>query len=104
MQVRLGKFEQCRRRAEPVFLQMNESARQLDQTFVKGIVRPLPACQPEFLQNIMRFVEQPLIEACKITEIMGVQILSVAILDQGGNFWALLAHTRRVTQPVVEKQ
>ena len=57
LQIRLGEFEQSCRRAKAVLLQVNESARQLDHSLVKGMVRTLPIGQPEFFQNIMRFVE-----------------------------------------------
>ena len=72
-QVRFREFEQSRRRPEPAFLEMNESARQLDESLVKRVVRLTPLSQPEFFQDIVRFIKKLAIETLEVPEIMRVQ-------------------------------
>ena len=58
---------------EPIFLQVNERAGELDQAFVKRAVRFLADGEPQILQYIMRLVEKLLVEVIKIAEVMRVQ-------------------------------
>jgi hypothetical protein len=80
-QVRPGESEQGGGRPEPPLLQMDEGARELDQAFVKCVVRTASAFQPEFLQNIVRLIKLPFVEAIEIAQVMGVQITSPKGID-----------------------
>src|SRR6266511_492561 len=71
---------------------MDESARQLDQAFVKRAVRPVSVGQPEFLEHIVRFVKQAAIKTFEVAQVVRRQFLPAATVDQGGNLRALFAH------------
>jgi hypothetical protein len=89
-----GEFEQRGRRAQPIFLQMNESAGELDEPLIKRIIRPLTIPEPKLLQHIVRLIKKRPVEAFKIPEVMRVQILTPATVDQGRDFGALFTHVR----------
>src|SRR5262249_39286640 len=72
--------------------QMNESARQLDQSFVESAIRSGALSEPEFFQHIVRFVEKLAIKALEVTEVMGVQVAAVETFDQRGDLAAFLIH------------
>ena len=80
-QVRFREFEQSRRRPEPAFLEVDESACQLNQAFVEGIVRLAPLSQPEFFQDIVGFIKKLAIETLEVPEIMRVQLPSPESFD-----------------------
>lgn len=75
---------------------MHKRAGQLNQAFVKKMIRAVSLAQPKFFEHIVRFVKQSAIKALKIAEIMRVQIFSPAAFDQRGNFRALFAHAENV--------
>src|SRR6267154_731217 len=85
---------------------MNKGARQLNQPFVKGIIRTFTLRQPDFFQHVMGFIKQLLIEAFEITQVVGIQISPVEFLDGSGNLFALTAHRRksRVQSPKSKAQ
>ena len=56
-QIRIGQPEERDGRAEPVLLEVNEGACQLDQAFVEGRVGTLALAQPERFQHLMRLVK-----------------------------------------------
>src|SRR5688572_28638212 len=90
------KFEQGRGRAQALFLQMNECAGELNQALVEAIIRAVASLpEPKFLQHVMRFIEHLPIEAFEVTNIVRGQILTPALFDQCGDFWTLLAHSKR---------
>jgi hypothetical protein len=80
-QVRFREFEQSRRRPEPAFLQVDESARELNQAFVEGVVRLPALSQPEFFQDIVGFIKKLAIETLEVPEIMRVQLPSPESFD-----------------------
>lgn len=77
---------------------MDESASELDESFVEGIVWAVTISEPEFLQNIVRFKKEPTIEANEKAQIMRVEVLPPAFVDHGGDFCALFAHVVRLIQ------
>lgn len=81
-QIRLGESEQRRRRFEPVFLQMDKSAGQLNQSLVKITVKRPPVRQPQFFQNFMRLVKKLPVETFEITKIMRVQFAPAKLLNK----------------------
>src|SRR5438105_379233 len=71
---------------------MHEGPRELNQALIKGIVRSFSHCQPKFLQHIMRFVIEAMIEALEITEVMGVVFPALVTFNQGFDRCTLFAH------------
>ena len=78
-EVCVGQFEQGGGGAEPVLFQMDESARQLDEPFVEGAVRPVPLREPKLLQDIVSLKIELAVEALEIAKVMGVQGLSLEL-------------------------
>jgi hypothetical protein len=73
-------------------LKVNESACELNEAFVKMIVLLAALTKPEFLENIMSFVEELFVKTLKITEIVGIEGLALQGLDHLGDPSAFLAH------------
>jgi len=59
------QFEQSGGRTKPALLQVNKGARQLDQSFVKSAIGPMPVFEPKLFQNVVRLVKLPAIEQSK---------------------------------------
>ena len=78
-----------------MLLQVNESASQLDKPFVKGAITSVPIDQPKFLQHVMRFVEQGLVETLEVTQVMRIELVPAKAFDQSGDLCALLAHEQQ---------
>ena len=91
-QIRLGQLEKRGRRTQPIFLQMHECTRQLNQSLVKRVIRPVPLGQPELFENIVRFVEKSAIEIVEVTGVMRIDLAAVQMADHLRNFCALDAH------------
>jgi len=72
-QIRQGQFEQGGGRSKPLLLQVDESARQLDQSLIKSAVGPLPVFEPKLFQNIVRLIKLPAIKAVKIALIKWIK-------------------------------
>jgi hypothetical protein len=85
------QFEQCRSRSKAILLKMNKSAGELNQALVKRAIRPVPVCQPQFLQDVVGLIKQGLIKALEIAQVMGVKAPALAALDQSGDLCALFA-------------
>ena len=66
---------------------MNECARELDEALVERVVRSLPLGQPEFFEDIMGLIEELLVEAAEITDVMRIVTLALAFFDQLGDAW-----------------
>ena len=81
LKIRLGQFENRHSRREPLLLQVDKGACQLDQSLVKCALRPLTLRQPQLFQHIVSFVEQAPIKAFEITEVMRVQIAPPATFN-----------------------
>src|SRR6186713_2943903 len=77
---------------------MHEGPRQLDQAFVIISRRSMTILQPEFLKDVMRFVELLLIEAIEIAGIVRIEISS----REGANAFCyrrtFLAHAESVSR------
>ena len=71
---------------------MNESAGQLDQSFVKKAFGPTPLSQPKLLQDLVGLEKQLLVETYKISQVMGVPVPTLEGLNQGSYFMAFMAH------------
>ena len=70
-----GEVEQGGGGLEAVFLQMDKCAGKLDEALVEMVVAgPFALCEPEFLENVVGFVEKPAIEAIEIAEVIGREI------------------------------
>lgn len=93
----LRQLEQSLRRPLTILLHMHESAGKLNQSLVKIPIRSLTIRQPQFLQNIMRLIEQLTIKAVEITQIMCIQFLAAKLFDSRCNVSALLAHAEQTT-------
>jgi aspartyl-tRNA(Asn)/glutamyl-tRNA(Gln) amidotransferase subunit C len=103
LQVRARQFEQRRRRTQTrprhgVLLHVHKGAGELDQALEEIRIGPLPIFEPELLEHVVRFVEQPAVEALEVTKVMRVQIAAPAGLDQSGNLCAFVAHALRMGQ------
>src|SRR5581483_2028659 len=75
---------------------MDKGPGQLNHAFIKGIIRSMSLCQPELFEHLVRFEKQALIETGEITQIMRVQLLTLAICDQVRYFPALTAHQSKL--------
>ena len=62
-------------------MQVDECARELNETFVKTIFWAFPIRQPKFLEDVMGFVEELPVKAFEITEVMGNEAFALATLD-----------------------
>jgi hypothetical protein len=91
-EIGVSEFEQRRAGAKAFLLQMYKRARQLNEPLEKVPIRPASVLEPEFLQHIVRFVKQLLIEAIEKAQIMGVQFPTLKGGDPRGNFPAFFAH------------
>lgn len=80
----------------PPFLNMNERAGQLDQSFVKKVLGLTPLSQPKLLQDLVGLEKQLLVETCKIPQIMSVQVPALEGLNQGSYFMAFVAHSMTI--------
>lgn len=98
LEVGPGEFEQGGRGAKPVLFQVNEPAGKLDEALIEGMFRAVTVGEPELFENFVGFEVKSAIEAFKKAEVMGVQILSVAAFDQGGDFDILFAHRGSLRQ------
>jgi acyl carrier protein len=98
--VRAGQFEQGGGRTEPVLLQVNERARQLDQSLVKSAVGAVPIFEPKLFQNIVRLIILPAIEAVKITLIIGIKPAVRAAPNHARDSFVLVAHHLTIAPPV----
>ncbi|MDB6033165.1 MAG: hypothetical protein JWM16_3503 [Verrucomicrobiales bacterium] len=75
---------------------MDKGTGKLDEAFIKSILRSLTLRQPKFLQDIMSFVEKLAIEALEIAQVMSIQALAPATLNQCCDFCTFVTHRRRV--------
>jgi hypothetical protein len=91
-QVRLGEAEKGGGRFEAIFLQVDEGTGELDEALVEEVVRLAALRKPKFLEHVVGFVEELLIEAREVTEVMGVQTRPVQTSDHGGDAGAFFAH------------
>ena len=90
--VRARELEQSGARAKAVFLEVHEGAGELDQAFVEMIVLLAALWKPEFLEHVVGFVKELLIEALEIAEVMRVEMSPVQRLDHLRDARAFLAH------------
>ena len=81
-----------------MLLQMDKRTRELNEALVEGEVRSLSICQPQFLQHVMRLVEKSAVETLEVAEVVGIQVVTLAPFDQGGDLCALPAHIRSVSR------
>ena len=95
-QIRLRQLEQRGGWTQPVFLQMHECARQLDEALVKISVRAVAVGQPQILEHIVRLVKKLAVEAVEIAEVMRVQFLSPEGFDHRGDAGAFVTHRFRI--------
>ena len=102
LQIRLGELEQRGGRPQPVFLKMHKRAGQLNQTFVKGVVRAGTIREPKLLKDIVRFEIQSAVEAFEKSKVMRVQTLALKLIDDCRNGAALFAHIQKLTRPAAD--
>src|SRR5256885_12568306 len=72
-------------RLDSTFLQVNEGAGQLDQPFIERAFGPMPRRQPELLQDFVSFIEELLVEALEITQIVWIQAAPLPLSDDRGD-------------------
>jgi len=77
---------------------MDERARKLDEALIEGVFRAMPVRKPELFEDFVGFEVKAAVKAFKKAEIVGIQILSVAALDEGGDFGVLFGHVNSVMQ------
>jgi hypothetical protein len=97
-EVGLGEFEQRGRGPQTVFLQVDERTRKLNEALIEGMFRAMAVREPELFENFMGFEEKAAIEAFKKAEIMGIQILSVALFDKGDDLGIFFGHMNSVIE------
>ena len=97
-QIGLRQPEQRRRGSGPVLLQMNESARQLNQALVKPVVSAPALLQPYRLQHLVRFEIKLPVETVEIAQIMRVQILPLMGCNQRRDLFVLMRHVSKATR------
>jgi len=98
LEIGLGEFEQGSRGPQTVFLEVNERARKLDETLIERVFGAMPVRKPELFEDFVGFKVKAAVEAFKKAEIIGVQILPTARLDEGVNFGVFFGHMNRVMQ------
>jgi hypothetical protein len=91
-EVRAGQFEQGGRGAQPVFLQMDECARQLNEPLVEIAVGPVTVIEPKLLQNIVGLIKLSAIEAVEITLVKWVKPAIGGLTDHARNSFSFVAH------------
>jgi hypothetical protein len=74
------------------FLQMHERAGQLDEALVEMGSRIATVGQPEFFKDFVGFVEQLAVEALEEGEVMGVEVPSAAVLNEGRDSGGFIGH------------
>jgi hypothetical protein len=97
-QIRGGQFEQRTSRAGAVLLQVNKSARQLDQPLVKSAVGPLPFFEPKLFQDIVRLVKLPAIKAVEIPPIVRFKPAGGNMPNQSRDSFSFGAHRPKIKQ------
>ena len=76
-------------RLDSTFLQVNEGPGQLDQPLIKRAFWPMPRRQPEWLQDFVSFIEELLVEALEITQIVWIEAAPLTLSDDRGDSGAL---------------
>ena len=79
-------------------MEVNERARKLDETLIEGMFGAMPVREPELFKHFVGFEKKAVIEAFKKAEIIGVQILPTARLDEGVNFGVFFSHMNSVIE------
>jgi hypothetical protein len=92
LEVGLGEFEQGGRGSQTIFLQMHERPGKLDETLIEGVFRAVSVREPELFKDFVGFEVKSTVKAFKKAEIMGIQILSVAVFDEGGDLGNFFGH------------
>ena len=92
------EFKKGGRRLDSAFLQVNESAGQLNQALIECPLGPPPRREPELLQHFVSFIEKLLIEAFEITQVVRVEAVALATSDDSGDSGALHEVEGRVVQ------
>ena len=77
-------------------MKMDEGPGKLNEALIESVFRPLAFREPKFLQHIVSFVEELSIKAFKIPQVMGVQGLPLAALDQGCDLSTFVTHRSRL--------
>jgi len=93
LQVGIGQIEQCHGGSKPLFLKMDERTGQLDEPFVKPIIRRCAAArQPEFLQDVVRLIVEAGVETIEVTGVLGRPASPLPVGDDGGDPGGFLRH------------
>ena len=83
---------------DSAFLQVNESAGQLNQALIECPLGPPPRREPELLQHFVSFIEKLLVEALEIAQVVRVEAAPLATSDHCGDSGALHQVEGRVVQ------
>jgi hypothetical protein len=92
-EIGVREFEQRGGRTQSLLLKMHESARQLDESFVEITIRPAPVREPEFFEDIVRFVKFLPVETIEVAEIVRAQRATLKGCDSLGDLSALFTHS-----------
>jgi hypothetical protein len=84
-----GEFEERHGGTRTIFLEMNESAGELDEAFVEGAFASFTDGEPEMLKNVVGLVKELAVEIIKVGGKVGIEALAVKVGDHGGDFLAL---------------
>lgn len=78
---------------QSIFFKMNEGSGELNQSFIKIGFGAFSVDKPEFLQNIVGFVVELLIEAFEIAEVVWIVVrISSTVGNEGGDLGRFFAH------------
>src|SRR5437762_2100324 len=91
-QIGIGQFKEGSRRSGAPLLQVNERARQLNETLKEVAIGAASIDQPEFLQHVVGLIEQLPVETLEVPQVMGVSDMSMAAADQARYGWAFFTH------------
>src|SRR5689334_8694547 len=103
LEIDLSQGEQSSGRSQSralarMFLQMNESAGELNQAFIKSVIGPLPLFEPKFLKDIMRFIKKAAVKALEVAQVVRIMPFAMTAFDQCGDFRILFAHDEKIRQ------
>jgi hypothetical protein len=96
--IRLGQSKERRGGFKTFLLQMDEGAGELNEAFVKEIVRLTPLRQPQLLEDIVRLIKELLIKALEIPQIMRVHVLPAQTLNHGSDAGRFFAHGQKLNE------
>lgn len=93
LKIAIRQFKKCRRRTQPLLLQMDKCTGQLNQSLIKRAVWAMAILKPKLFQHIMRFIKKPAIKTIEITDIMRIATTAAPLLHHLRHFFFFCTHT-----------